>query len=330
MDYRKAGVDIDKGHDLLDRIKAMMGSTSAGLGHFGGAVPLRIQGIAKPLLVSSIDGVGTKAKVALIMDQLDTVGQDLVHHSINDIACCGAEPIAFLDYIAMDNMDVEKAATIISGIVTACKRWDVTLTGGESAEMPGVYIPGEFDLVGAIYGVVDESRFINGDSIRENDVILGFPSNGLHTNGYTLARKVVDTSDLDYTDQLPDGEGSIGENLLKVHTCYLSEIRQLKSNYNVKGLAHITGGGLPGNTSRIIPKGLSAKFTRDSWQPLEIFSWLRKSGAIPDADMITTLNMGIGLVAVFDPKDAIDVLNAFPDDLLKPIEIGSIISAAKQ
>jgi len=324
IDYRSAGVDIDKGDQLVSRIKEMLGSAGKGLGHFGGAIAFPVDKYKHPLMISSIDGVGTKVKIAAAMGKYDTIGSDLVNHSINDIACCGAEPLAFLDYIAMSSIDVDVAADVIQGIVNACKKWDISLAGGENAEMPGVYKEGELDLVGSIFGVVEQSKYINGESIKAGDVLIGFPSNGLHTNGYSLARNVVSAAGKNYDENLPELGTTIGEALLKVHYCYLGEIRNLLENFETKGLAHITGGGIPGNVSRIMPKGLSANVDYGCWNEPPIFDLLRKWGQTPEDDMRSTYNLGIGLIAVFDGGEAEKVLKNFPGNLVQPVRIGVV------
>ncbi|MDP8229300.1 MAG: phosphoribosylformylglycinamidine cyclo-ligase [Candidatus Electryoneaceae bacterium] len=323
MDYRSAGVDIDKGDRIVDRIKEMMGNSGARIGHFGGAIPFPVDRYQKPLLISSIDSVGTKVMIAKEVCRHDSVGMDLVHHCINDIACCGAEPIAFLDYVAMGIMDEYIATAAVSGIIKACQRWDVLLVGGETAEMPGVYKAGEYDLVGVINGVVEESEFIDGKSISAGDVLIGFPSTGLHTNGYSLARKVFESAVCDtYMSELNQ---TVSEALLAVHRCYLGEIRHLKSLGRIKGLAHITGGGLSGNIARIIPKGLRMDLFWGDWSEPPIFSLIRQMGNIPEEDMRRTFNLGIGMVAVLDPETARKVLSDFPEELADPLVIGHIV-----
>ncbi len=324
MDYCSAGVDLSKGDLLVARIKSMMGASGARIGHFGGAIPIDTAGRPHPLLVSSIDGVGTKTKIAQALGRYGTIGQDLVHHCINDIACCGAEPIAFLDYIAMANMDVDVAAEVIGGCVKACDNWGVALAGGENAEMPGVYQPGELDLVGCIYGIVDESEYLDGRSIVKGDLLLGFSSNGLHTNGYSLARKVTEAAG--GFDFVPYGwDHSLGEGLLLIHRCYLPEIRWLKAHTRLKGLAHITGGGLVGNVPRIIPKGLRLKFNWGCWPMPRIFKFLQEKGNIPEDVMRSAFNLGIGLVAVMDPSTAQQALSNYPKKMLKPMVIGEVL-----
>jgi len=324
VDYKLAGVDISRGNRLVARIKAMMGVAGAAIGHFGGAIPFPGSGYNEPLLVSSMDGVGTKTAVAKAMKMHRGIGRDLVHHCINDIAVCGAEPLFFLDYIAMRVMDVDLATEVVGGVVDACRIWNCALVGGENAEMPGVYQPDEYDLIGCITGVVERSEYIDGRNITAGDVLIGFPSTGLHTNGYSLARKVVEMSGLDYHIKLSELGTTIGEALLAEHRCYLKEIRELKSSFKVKGLAHITGGGLPGNVSRIISKGFCAEFEWGSWCEPPIFGVIRKYGSVPENDMRSTFNLGVGLVAIVDPGEAEKILIEFPVELQKPNKIGAI------
>jgi phosphoribosylformylglycinamidine cyclo-ligase len=346
MDYRSAGVDISKNDRLIARIKTMMGKSGAGIGHFGGAFPFLTKGYKEPLLISSIDSAGTKTAVAIAVNQHDGIGRDILHHSINDIACCGAEPLYFLDYIAMSNLDEEIAASLIQGMIEASQKWDVKLAGGELAEMPGVYQPNEYDLVITINGVVEKSEYIDGSGIKSGDILIGFPSAGLHTNGFSLARKVVEETGLSYGSLIPPsfagenpesipprsaggeskGGVTIADALLAEHRCYLNEIRELKRNYNVKGLAHITGGGLPGNVSRIIPTGFEAEFDWGSWDEPPIFGLLREAGEIPEDDMRTTFNLGVGLVAVLNPESAKTIIKNFPKRLHTPFVVGKVIT----
>jgi len=324
MDYRSAGVDIDKGDRVVQRIKDLMGQAGARIGHFGGAVPFPVGRWKEPLVVTSIDGVGTKVMVAAAVGRHEVSGRDMVHHSINDIACCGAEPIAFMDYIAMGSLDEDVAVGAIEGVVKACQYWDVPLVGGETAEMPGVYKPGEYDLVGAVVGVVERSEFIDGRGVAAGDVLLGFPSTGLHTNGFSLARRVLADAGVKYDAVLPELGRSVGETLLDEHRCYLGEIRELKRRCRVKGLAHITGGGLPGNVARVIPEGLQAEFAWGSWQEPPIFALLRRLGDIPEPEMQRTFNLGVGMVAVLDPVTAEAIMSDFPDELESPFRMGVV------
>lgn len=301
----------------------MMGAAGAQIGHFGGAIPIPTEQYRQPLLVSSIDSVGTKVMVATAVGNHKLLGYDLVHHCINDIACCGAEPIAFLDYIAMSALDEQVVTDAIEGIIGACQGWEVQLVGGETAEMPGTYLAGEYDLVGSISGLVDKSDFIDGKSIAAGDVLIGFGSNGLHTNGYSLARKVCEP--LGYATVLPELNGTIGDALLKPHRCYLGEIRELKRMNVIKGLAHITGGGLMGNVTRIIPKGLTVDIDWGCWSVPPIFTLIQQEGGVSEEDMRPAFNLGIGLVAVVTAEDAEKVLSEFSDQLQKPIRIGQVV-----
>ena len=325
MDYRSTGVDVSKNDQLVDRIKEMMGASGERIGHFGGAVALPDAQEARRLIVSSVDSVGTKVKIASALGKYDTIGQDLVHHCINDIACCGAEPLAFLDYYAASTIDVDAASESIRGVINACERWGVALVGGEAAEMPGVYRENEFDLVGTVIGLVDEDKYLTGEGISEGDLLLGFASNGLHTNGYSLARGIVKENNISYLDRMPGTEITFGDALLAIHRCYLEEIRVLKETGLLKGLAHITGGGIHGNVSRVIPKGLNAQFNWGCWSEPPVFTALRKLGNVPEDDMRRTFNLGIGLVAVVDSSSFEDISVKFPEELIKPQVVGRVV-----
>ena len=312
MDYKSAGVDTSKGESFVAKIKAMIGPDGASIGHFGGAIQLPTEGYRNPLLVTSIDGVGTKVKIAVKLGKYDTIGSDIVHHSVNDIACCGAKPLAFLDYLAMSNLDQDVAMQILKGIIDSCQKLGIKLAGGETAEMPGVYRDGELDLVGSVIGIVDADNYIDGKNIRQGDVLLGIASNGLHTNGYSLARKVVAEAGFDFNHVPAELNRSLGEALLAFHRCYLPEIQALISSIDVKGLAHITGGGLAGNVSRIIPQGLKAQLNWGSWQEPPIFDLIRRWGNIGESAMREAFNLGVGLVVAVAEKDqgaALEIIN---------------------
>ncbi|MFC2149943.1 phosphoribosylformylglycinamidine cyclo-ligase [Calditrichota bacterium] len=323
MNYQSAGVDISKGERLVDRIKALMGADGSRIGHFGGAIPIPTGDYKEPLLVSSIDGVGTKIKVASALGKNSGSGRDMLHHSVNDIAVCGAEPIGFLDYIAMSKLNEAVVEDVVGGIVSACKKLNIPLLGGEIAEMPGVYQEEEYDLVGAIFGIVEKSEYIRGDTIEAGDLLIGFPSVGLHTNGFSLARKIVDLLPNGYSTLVTGTDITVGEALLTEHKCYLEEIRGLKK-MGVKGLAHITGGGIPGNLPRIIPNGLITEVDWDAWEVPLLFRFLQKSGDVSDVDMRSAFNMGIGLVAVLT-KESINLIDLSGTDL-KGSVIGKVIS----
>jgi len=323
VDYRAAGVDIAAGDRVVAGIKERLGKDGRRIGHFGGAFPLDASRYRKPVLVSSIDGVGTKISVALAMGELEGVGCDLVHHSINDLAVCGAEPLFFLDYIAMGRLDSDAALAAVGGIVKACKEWDVALVGGETAEMPGVYRESEIDLVGTIVGIMDEADRIDGETIVEGDVLIGFPSSGLHTNGFSLARRVLSDAGIGYDRYVSELGSTVGAALLAGHRCYLKEIRALRSAYRVKGLAHITGGGLEGNTHRIIPHGLQAVFSWGEWPVPPIFGYLKRTGSLTDDAVRPAFNMGIGLLAALSPPDARQAL-ASGEWTFAPMQVGVV------
>lgn len=321
MDYRTAGVDVLRAERIVERVKRMMGEAGQRIGHFAGLAPLPVPG-RKWFLVTSIDGVGTKTRVAAALNRWEGLGRDLVHHSLNDLACTGAEPVSFVDYIAMARLDEEVGERILSGLVDACRGWNLPLVGGETAEMPGVYQPGEVDLVGAINGVVDEENLLDGRSATEGDILLGFASEGLHTNGFTLARRVLDDAGVNYGSYLDELGETVGEALLRVHYCYLNEIKALKSAGPVKGLAHITGGGLEGNTVRIVPKGLRPEFFWGKWDQPPVFGLIKRLGKVPEEDMRRTFNLGIGLVAIASPETAQAVQGSFPSELKAPQVVG--------
>jgi phosphoribosylformylglycinamidine cyclo-ligase len=306
--YKSAGVDIEAGDETVKKIKGLAKKTFnknviSEIGLFGGFYELDLEAYKKPVLVSSVDGVGTKLKVAFAMNKHNTVGQDLVNHCVNDIAVCGAKPIYFLDYLAFGKLVPEKAEQIITGFSTACIENGCALIGGETAEMPGLYDENEYDMSGTIVGVVEKSEVINGKGIEKGNALIGFPSTGLHTNGYSLARKVL-LEKYDVTS-VPEGfSNSVGQELLNVHKSYLRLITRLKENIAVKGFSHITGGGIIGNTNRILPKGLELKIDWNSWNWLPIFELIKKTGNISDEEMRLVFNLGIGLIAVVDKNDA--------------------------
>ena len=303
--YKASGVDIEAGEKTVDKIKGYAKSTFnknvlSDIGLFGGFYELDLTGYKNPVLVSSVDGVGTKLKVAFEMDKHDTIGQDLVNHCVNDIAVCGAEPLFFLDYYATGKLNPDKAAKVIEGFAIACKENGCALIGGETAEMPGFYSGEEYDISGTIVGIVDKSKIINGSSIQKGDLLIGITSNGLHTNGYSLARKVLlEKYKLDqHFDELGH---TLGEELLRIHKSYLKLIRTLKENVEVKGLSHITGGGIVGNTKRIIPEGLSLHIHWGNWEMPPIFKLIMRTGNVNVEEMRNVFNLGIGLVVIVSP-----------------------------
>jgi phosphoribosylformylglycinamidine cyclo-ligase len=304
VDYKTSGVDIDAGNDAVRRIRALARSTfTAGvlsdIGSFGGLFRMEPGKYREPVLVASADGVGTKLRVAFLAGRHDTIGVDLVNHCVNDILVQGAEPLFFLDYLATGRLAPEVAEAVVSGMTRACRENDCALLGGETAEMPGFYQDGEYDVAGFIVGVVDRTRLINGRTIAVGDILVGVPSSGLHTNGYSLARRVVfDTLQLTVDSYVPELGQTVGDALLEPHRSYLPVIRPLLESTRIKGMAHITGGGITDNLPRILPHGTAAVVDASSWTIPPIFSWLRQAGDVPIDDMMRTFNMGIGLIIV--------------------------------
>lgn len=304
--YKSAGVDILAGDKTIEKIKRFAKSTFnknvlSDIGLFGGFYELDLTGYKNPVLVSSVDGVGTKLKIAIEMDKHDTIGQDLVNHCVNDIAVCGAEPLFFLDYYATGKLNPDKAARVIEGFSIACKENGCALIGGETAEMPGFYSGEDFDISGTIVGIVDKSKIINGSSIQKGDLLIGITSNGLHTNGFSLARKVL-LEKYKLNQHFDELGHTLGEELLRVHKSYLKIIRSLKENVDVKGLSHITGGGIIGNTKRIIPEGLSLHIHWGNWEMPPIFKLIMHTGNVNVEEMRNVFNLGIGLVVIVSPK----------------------------
>ena len=327
--YKSAGVDIEAGEKTVDKIKGYAKSTFnksvlADIGMFGAFYEPDFSDIKNPVLVSSVDGVGTKLKIAFEMNKHDTVGQDLVNHCVNDIAVCGAKPLFFLDYYATGKLNPDKAAEVIKGFSIACKENGCSLVGGETAEMPGLYEGEEYDVSGTIVGVVDKSKIIDGKRIIKGDLLIGFPSTGLHTNGYSLARKVL-LEKFKVNDFVDDINSTIGDELLKIHKSYLSLITALKNSINLKGLSHITGGGIVGNTSRIIPKGLNLQINWGSWELPSIFKLIQKTGDISNEELHKVFNCGIGLIAVVSKEDKLQAFQVAHDVHEHPLLIGEVI-----
>jgi phosphoribosylformylglycinamidine cyclo-ligase len=305
--YADAGVDIDRANRAKQRIKLLARRTFthgvlSEIGGFGGLFAVDHRRYRDPVLVSSVDGVGTKLKVAFAMAQYHTVGADLVNHCVNDIAVQGAAPMFFMDYLATGRLEPEVVEQIISGMAGACKENGCALLGGETAEMPGFYPPGEFDLAGFIVGVADRKRILTGKDVRAGDVLIGLPSNGLHTNGYSLARKLL-FEVAGYTPQtlVSELQGKVGAELLRVHKSYWKAVKPLVESGSISAMAHITGGGITENLPRVLPKSTGAIVELGSWPVLPIFTYLQKLGNVPQDDMLRTFNMGIGMVLVVPP-----------------------------
>ncbi len=338
--YAAAGVDIDAAERLVHRFAELAKLTRrpgviADVGPFSGL--FRLSGYRDPVLVASTDGVGTKIKLASLLGRYGSVGQDLVNHCVNDILTAGAEPLFFLDYIGGGGLDDEAKVELVRGVVTACRAVGCALLGGETADMPGLYAAGDFDLVGFAVGVVERHAVIDGSRIREGDALLGLPSSGLHTNGYSLVRQVfgvglgpstgsgradVDAERAVLYANYPGLGLTLGEVLMAPHRCYLGELRPLlqlpTSNLQspIRGIAHITGGGLPGNVPRILPEGLAARIDKAAWKPQPIFQLLQERGNIAEEEMYSTFNMGLGMVLAVAPADVVAVRSQLPEALV--------------
>lgn len=315
--YAQAGVDIEKGNEVVRRIKKSVAETHTdavltGIGHFGGLYDIGkiLKSYKNPVLVQSIDGVGTKLTIARMENRYDSVGEDIVGHSCGDIIAMGARPITFLDYVANETLVPEEMEAMVSGMAKVCKEAGVAIVGGETAEMPGVYAKGEHDIAGCITGIVEKDKIITGEKITEGDIILGFASSGLHTNGFSLARKLI-FEQAGYTTKtaIPELGGTIGQALLKVHINYTRPVLEiLDTGIDIKGIAHITGGGFIENIPRVLPKALDAEITKGSWPMLPIFPFLQKIGNVEEGEMYKAFNMGIGLILIASPieKSRID------------------------
>jgi len=326
--YEEAGVSIQTGDETVEKIKSYAKSTFnksvlTDIGLFGAFFKPDLSKYIEPVLVSSVDGVGTKLKIAIEMNKHDTIGQDLVNHCVNDIAVCGAEPLFFLDYMAFGKLDPVVASEIVKGFSIACKENGCALIGGETAEMPGVYQIGDYDLSGTIVGIVDKLKIIKGDSIVSGDVLIGIPSSGLHTNGYSLARKVL-LEKFKLTERIPLLNKTLGEELLAVHRSYLNLIKKIKNKVEVKGISHITGGGIVGNTKRILPTGLNLKIDWSKWIVPAIFKLIQEAGDITDEEMREVFNLGIGLVFVVSKENVEVTLKLARESKEQPLVIGEV------
>jgi phosphoribosylformylglycinamidine cyclo-ligase len=319
--YARAGVDIDLGNRVKATLPQMLASTHrrevlGKVGGFGGLFALDTRKFRQPVLVSSVDGVGTKLKIAFALDRHDTIGEDLVNHCVNDIAVLGAEPLFFLDYLGTGKLEPHVFTEILKGFVRGCAANGCALIGGETAQMPGFYQPGEYDLSGTIVGVVEKARMLDGKTIRPGDAVIGLAASGLHTNGYSLARRILfEQLKLKPSSRLADFDGTVGDELLKVHVSYGRFVQALLKKFNrpgcsrvVKGLAHITGGGFVDNLPRVLPKNCTVIIRQGSWEMLPIFQILQAKGGVPDDELYQVFNMGIGMTVIVSPAQADAVL----------------------
>ena len=330
LTYKDSGVDIDAGNRFVKEIGRMVRSTFtpgvlSEIGGFGGLFKADFGSMQDPVLVSSVDGVGTKLMVAFKTGRHDTVGEDLVNHCVNDIAVCGATPLFFLDYFSTGRLQPHVGRDVVSGFVKACRENNTALIGGETAEMPDLYSAGEYDLAGTVVGVVDRPRIVSGDQVRSGDLLIGVPSSGLHTNGYSLARKVL-FSTFDVNDHVEELGGTVGSELLKVHRSYLALIQRLHGEGLATGFSHITGGGIEGNTSRILrQEGLRLRIDWEAWDRPAIFDLIQRLGSVPEADMRQTFNLGVGLVVACRASDSDRVRRIISEFGDAPIAVGEVV-----
>ena len=334
--YRDAGVDIDAGDEFVDRIKPLVRSTFrpevlTDLGGFGGLFGFQAGKYKEPVLVSGTDGVGTKLKIAFMMDKHDTVGIDLVAMCVNDIAVSGAEPLFFLDYFATGKLSVSKAQEVVAGIAEGCRQAGCALIGGETAEMPSFYPDGEYDLAGFAVGVVEKSKIVDGKTIRPGDIVIGLASSGLHSNGYSLARRVLfEQAKLSVADRVPELDRSLGDVLLAPTRIYAKQILSLIQDFPVKGIARITGGGITENLPRVFPKGVRARINRKAWPIPPIFQIMGQLGKVEREEMYRVFNMGIGLILVVPPEAASGLLARAAVLGDQGWQIGEILSSAEE
>lgn len=334
MDYRAAGVDVEAGRAFVDRIKNTVKSThrSGVLGGFGGfsgffSVP---EGLKEPVMVSGTDGVGTKLKLAHDLDRHDTVGIDLVAMCVNDVLTSGAEPLFFLDYLATGKLNSEQLAGVVTGIADGCKQAGCALLGGETAEMPGFYQAGEYDLAGFCVGIVEKTKLLDGSQVRVGDVAVGLASSGVHSNGFSLVRKIAGDLGFDWNSQ-PEklGGQTLGEVLLTPTTIYVKPVLEaIKSGLEIHGMAHITGGGLPENLPRCLGANQSVKIDSNSWPSLPIFDWIAEAGSVAAADMFNTFNMGIGFVLLLDRREVEQAVKWFESQGIGAFAIGEVIDGS--
>jgi len=336
ISYSDAGVDIDAATRATDRIKELARTTFnqrtlSEIGSFGGMFDGAFPNLANPVLVASADGVGTKLKIAFATGIHNTVGEDLVNHCVNDILVQGARPLFFLDYIATGKLSTDIVASVIEGITNGCRNNGCVLLGGETAEMPGFYQDGEYDVAGFIVGVVDREKIIDGKSITIGDVLLALPSVGLHTNGYSLARKLFfEIAGYSPSTHLPELDITVGQALLHMHVSYLRPLEPLLDTGQIKGLAHITGGGLTDNIPRILPEGTAVEIKKDSWPVLPIYELMRKIGNVSDAEMYRTFNMGVGMVIVCSPGDSDAIKNQLEATGRSCYQIGQVVEGRRE
>lgn len=335
ISYSDAGVSIDNANLAVAKIRDFAKSTFNArtlteIGSFGGMYDAKFSEMSSPILVASADGVGTKLKIAFLSGIHNTIGQDLVNHCVNDILVQGARPLFFLDYFATGKLSPEITASVVEGIAKACRENNCVLLGGETAEMPGFYADGEYDLAGFIVGIVERDKVIDGTTIKPGDVVLGLPSNGLHTNGYSLARKLLfEVAGFEVDTRLEETGETIAETLLKPHRSYYKSLSVLIDQKKIKGLAHLTGGGFLDNIPRILPENVAVEINRGSWEELPIFGVMQKLGNVEDKEMFRAFNMGIGMVVICAPEEVSSIKNHLTEIDEKCFEIGRVVAGNK-
>lgn len=336
LSYRDAGVNIDAANEALRGVKDVVNKTFnenvlRDIGTFGAMYALDTSAMESPVLVSSVDGVGTKLKIAFMMNKHDTVGIDLVSHCVNDILVQGARPLFFLDYIAMGVLEPAVAVEVISGLATGCRYAGCALIGGETAEMPGMYTPGEYDIAGTIVGVVDRAKIVDGHSVEVGDAVIGLRSSGLHTNGYSLARKVCfEVAGLRCDDPMPGTGRSVGEALLEPHRSYAKIIQVLMAAVDVRAMAHVTGGGITENLPRALPEELGAEIDLGTWTVPPIFTFLKKTGDIADMEMLRAFNVGMGFLVVVPEAQADKALDVLQQMGEQPARVGRVVAGGNK
>ena len=332
--YKDAGVDVERGYEAVRRMKQHVATTFdenvlGGLGSFGGFYSIENAGVDKPVLVAGTDGVGTKLKLAFLMDKHDTVGIDCVAMCVNDIACCGAQPLFFLDYVAVGKNHPEKIAQMVSGIAEGCRQAGCALIGGETAEMPGFYPENEYDMAGFSVGMVDKEKMIDGTGIKAGDALIGVASSGVHSNGYSLVRKTLGINEKSVRRYIDEFGKTLGEELLTPTKIYVKAIQSLMGKVEVKGISHITGGGFYENVPRMLPAGIVAKIEKAAMPVPPVFDLIAKTGKIPERDMYNTFNMGLGMIVAVDPADVEKTLEAIKAAGDAPYVVGRIEAGEK-
>jgi len=336
IDYESSGVSLSAAEEAVKRIGALAartyrGGVLAGVGPFAGLLALDANEYTEPVLVTSADGVGTKLKLAFMTGRHETVGTDLVNHCVNDIITCGARPLAFLDYLSMGKLEPEVAERIVAGIATACKENKMSLLGGETAEMPGLYRAGEYDVAGFILGIIEKSEIIDGSQVRPDDMLVGLASTGPHTNGYSLIRKIVlDRGKFSLEEKPEELKCTIGEALLAPHKSYLKDLKRARNSFEILGCAHITGGGIGANLSRILPEGCQALIDSTKWEIPAVFRWLQAVGGVTNEEMFRVFNMGIGFILIVRQDEGAKLVDFFAEQGTGAYLIGHIAEGSRR